>query len=514
MRTMHHASSRWLAFSGSFLPWIVALANCMLILHLTLNPYQFQFGTVLSHENGGELILKFLNGPSDPNDMINNIVLFLPLGFSLAWLMQRRGSKGLLAATVPLMIGGGLSLLVELLQLFLPSRTSTPIDVLTNSLGALLGLLIFHSIRLVFRSLTSLMLALVIWLVLAFAVSIPVQSGAKLTNWDPTFPLLIGNERSGGAAWSGRVFDVAMADTALTDRQVQAFIKRGSTAPEFGQTFLASYQFVGGGGYADRTGTLPNLVWGSGAPGAPTGAGILLTRDQWVETQGAAALLTQRIAQTGQFTLITTAASADSNQEAAIISLSGDSARRNFTLGQEQDHLTFYLRTPITGESAWHIPELFVPGVFADARSHQVIVTYDHGVFQFYIDGRRQPHAQVITPEYTFFGYLLPPQIASWMQHKLLNPDENYVVLYKLLYADLLFFPLGLLLALAMKRLPSRLDARLRGGLLLCGIIVPSVVLEAERVLVGGQTFQWINLVVSLMLTVCAWAFFRMRMVT
>ena len=85
-----------------------------------------------------------------------------------------------------------------------------------------------------------------------------------------------------------------------------------------------------------------------------------------------------RIARTEQLTLITMVASADFEQEAAHISLSGDSVRRNFTLGQEQGHLTSYLRTPVTGNSAWHIPELFVPEVFADTRPHQVIVTYDH----------------------------------------------------------------------------------------------------------------------------------------
>ena len=136
-----------------------------------------------------------------------------------------------------------------------------------------------------------------------------------------------------------------------TESQVQAFIKGESTVTGFDRTFVASYQFAGSGSYADRTGTLPNLVWTSGAPGTPARTGLLLAHDRWVETQGAAAPLTQRIARTEQFTLITTVASADSEQEAAIISLSGDAARRNFTLGQEQDHLTFYLRTPVTGES-------------------------------------------------------------------------------------------------------------------------------------------------------------------
>lgn len=508
MRTMHHASSRSLALSRSFLPWIVVLVNCLVILHLTLNPYRFQFAAVLSHDSVGGLILKFFNGPSDRNDMINNIILFLPLGLSLTWLMQRGGRKGLFATATPLFVGAGLSLMVELLQLFLPMRTSTPIDVLTNSLGALLGLLIFQAMQLVFRSPTHLAVTLAGWLVIALAVSIPLQSAARLSNWDSAFPLLIGNDRAFEEPWKGRIFDLAITDKSLTESQVQAF--RRSPA-EFNDTLLASYQFTGIGSYPDRTGTLPALVWSGRAPDMHVEPGVTLSDNAWLETHGSAAPLNRTIAQAGQFTILTTVAAADPEQESAIVSLSGDQALRNVTIGQEQDHLTMFLRTPITGESALHIPELFVPGVFADARPHQVIVTYDRGTIQFYIDGIRQPHAQIITPEYAFFGYLLPPQIASWMQHKLLNPDERYVLLYKLLYESLLFLPLGLLLALAMKRLPSRLDARMRAGLLLCGMVVPSILLEAERVLTGEQAIQLSNLVISLMLTVCAWAFFHMR---
>lgn len=516
MLKLTQAFPRRLKISTDRVMWAAVLGSCFLIVQATLTPYHFQFVAMLNTFGAGGLIMKFVGGPSDPADMINNVVLFLPLGFCLAWLLQRRQHTGLLAAAAPLFVGAGLSLAVEVLQLFLPTRTSTPIDVLTNSLGTLLGLLIVYGIRLVFRSPTNLMITLTGWLIAAFAVTVPLQSGARLTNWDPTFPLQIGTKGTPEWSWSwkGQVFDVAIADTALTESQVQALVSGAQPLASFNNTFRASYQFIGTGSYPDRTGTLPDLVWKGATPQEQAGTGVTVADDRWLETLAPAASLTQRVAQTSQFTLITTVATGDSKQEGPIVALVGDLAHQNFTLGQEQDHLTFFLRTPISGESASEIPELFVPEVFADTRPHQVIVTYNRGTFQFYIDGVRQPHAQIITPEYTFFGYLLPPQIASWMQHKLLNPDERYALLYKLLYESLLFLPLGLLLALVMRYLPSVVGPRLRGGLLVTGIILPAVLLEAERVLAGGQTMQWINLARGLILIGCSWMFFRARIVS
>jgi hypothetical protein len=119
--------------------------------------------------------------------------------------------------------------MVELLQLFLPTRTATPIDVMTNSLGALLGLLIFHSSWLVFR--------------------------------------------------------MAIADTALAESQIQAFLK-GQQPPEvYDKTFVAAYHFADSGSYRDRMATLPDFVWKTRTASAQTGAAATLAPSRWLETQ-------------------------------------------------------------------------------------------------------------------------------------------------------------------------------------------------------------------------------------
>ena len=504
---------RRLNLSGARSAWIVVLSSLILIVQATLTPYHFQFVEVLREHTPAQLVAKFLSGISDPVDMINNVVLFLPFGFGLALLFERQQRPGLVACAATVVMGAGLSLAVELLQLFLPTRTATPFDVMTNTLGTFLGWFSFQSLRLTFRSPSYLMATLVLYLLVANVASIPLQSVAQLTNWDPTFPLLIGNERTGDGPWKGQIFDLAIADIALTEGQIRALLDGSQTPMSMQGTFIAAYQFTGRGGYSDRTGTMPDLIWRRGAPTRQAGTGIKLGSGDWLETGTPASPLTRRLAATSQFTLITTVATADPQQDdpAEIVSLSGDLSHRNFTLGQEQEHLTFYLRTPTSGAGAEHMPELFVPRVFADTRPHQVIVTYDRGIFQFYIDGVRQPHAMIITPEFALFGYLIPPQIRDLMQHQLMNPDERYVIIYKLLFYSLVFVPLGLLLTLVSGRVMTLLSTHMRFVVVLVATVVPAMLFEVELALAGGRAFAWDLLLLGSVLTACSWAFFHLR---
>jgi len=71
-----------------------------------------------------------------PQDIGFNILFFLPLGFLLAW---RRGPRMI---RVALAAGFALSLGIEVAQSFVPGRSSSLIDLASNSAGALLGALL------------------------------------------------------------------------------------------------------------------------------------------------------------------------------------------------------------------------------------------------------------------------------------------------------------------------------------------------------------------------------------
>jgi VanZ family protein len=76
-------------------------------------------------------------------DIFVNICGFIPFGFTLiAFLSSRRNSVKLGAITV--LIGFLLSLTIEVLQAHLPTRDSDLRDVLTNTLGTLLGVMLYR----------------------------------------------------------------------------------------------------------------------------------------------------------------------------------------------------------------------------------------------------------------------------------------------------------------------------------------------------------------------------------
>ena len=71
-------------------------------------------------------------------DVLENVAGFIPLGAILCvyFSLAHSRSKATLYATL---IGGSLSLTIEVLQAFIPRRTSGMTDIITNTLGALIG---------------------------------------------------------------------------------------------------------------------------------------------------------------------------------------------------------------------------------------------------------------------------------------------------------------------------------------------------------------------------------------
>lgn len=79
------------------------------------------------------------------SDLIVNVLAYLPLGFLLTMLFVGRIHAGLAALLVTLLTGG-LSLGLETLQNWLPSRVPAMLDLASNTLGGLFGALLgWHS---------------------------------------------------------------------------------------------------------------------------------------------------------------------------------------------------------------------------------------------------------------------------------------------------------------------------------------------------------------------------------
>jgi glycopeptide antibiotics resistance protein len=112
----------------------------LFIIYGTLIPFAFT-------NNVGQVVAKLhlvgdtLNRPISRSDVVSNVLLFLPWGGLFTFRRARRGAgfwTALLGATFS---GMALSGLVETCQLFAPSRTTSLVDLATNTTGSALGAL-------------------------------------------------------------------------------------------------------------------------------------------------------------------------------------------------------------------------------------------------------------------------------------------------------------------------------------------------------------------------------------
>jgi hypothetical protein len=101
--------------------------------------FVFHDGDVRGYVDGRELLRDSIGPVWGPFDVMANLLLFMPLGFGLAGFAQSRRVRPGRAIAFSLMLGGALSLVVEILQCWLPERVPSLIDVVANSGGSALG---------------------------------------------------------------------------------------------------------------------------------------------------------------------------------------------------------------------------------------------------------------------------------------------------------------------------------------------------------------------------------------
>ncbi|MDD5296211.1 MAG: VanZ family protein [Rhodocyclaceae bacterium] len=115
----------------------LALAYLLLVLYASLYP------VVTWRDNGAPLFeFLFARWPRywTGLDLGLNVAGYLPLGFLLTSALTARFKPGR-AALLALLFSSALSLAMEVLQNYLPSRVSSNVDLATNTLGAFLGVL-------------------------------------------------------------------------------------------------------------------------------------------------------------------------------------------------------------------------------------------------------------------------------------------------------------------------------------------------------------------------------------
>ncbi len=122
--------------AGTFrLAWILALAYTLLIAYASLQPFR-------GWRSPPPEVLRFLTAPWPHyitlEDVLVNLAAYAPLGFLLAVAIRSRFSARV-AVLLAALAATGVSLAMELAQMYLPARIASNVDVLTNGAGALFG---------------------------------------------------------------------------------------------------------------------------------------------------------------------------------------------------------------------------------------------------------------------------------------------------------------------------------------------------------------------------------------
>ncbi|MDZ8226042.1 VanZ family protein [Nostoc sp. ChiVER01] len=473
---------------------LIVIISIVLVLLATLYPFNFSIPDSFS-------IPKFFanfNNASNFQDQVNNFLLFMPLGFGLTRLLQKRKIKTGVQVFIVTLVSASLSFTVEGLQIFLPSRMPTPSDIMNNSIGGFIGFICFYlwnnqSFKKTIaqiensrasRSNKQIIIFFIGYIFLTFLISLLWQNTIILSNWDRNYPLLIGNEQTRDRPWQGYISEIYIADRAISKNGVVQGLADSSYFNNLGNSLIANYQFKGKCCYKEQTGQLPELLWQGQPSDAQEGKGVFLSSSHWLQTATPVTTLSKRISKTSEFTLSTTLATTNLEQfgPARIISISGTSLRRNLTLGQQGNDLDLRLRTPITGENGADL-RLNIPNIFKDTKLHHIVITYSRATIQVYVDNLQN-----------FYS---------------LNLLELMPKNQKIFYYALTFIPLGF--GLTILTLLAKRKLILSNFLIYGGILIPSLVLEGILVSESGKNLSLKTLLLGMLFTGGTMLILRMR---
>ena len=310
--------------------------------------------------------------------------MYMPLGIALS------GSSLLRT----FLFGFFLSTSAELLQLGYVDRIPSGVDVVSNTIGALVGYLVAmvwlratgvdpKSLRIPRPAAASAILVAILGTVML--VDHPTRS--DFSNWSPAFHLAIGNELTGDRPWAGtisgfQIYPFAMAPAQIDDLARQAAHADDAPLPSGGLVPPAN-------------------------PQTPYGQSLLSSDEELS--------LYDALVSRSQLTLLVALRTdnVDQGGPARIITYSQDRGDRNFTLGQIHDTLTFRLRTPASGSNGAN-PALYSKPVLSPNRTAFVAAVYDGRISRLYVDGKLVAHADLGARRPR-----LPRRLLSWLPRDL-----------------------------------------------------------------------------------------------
>jgi glycopeptide antibiotics resistance protein len=448
---------------------LLFIASLAAIVIATTSPFNFQIPTGFSGQFQF-LLQKFEFGGS-VKDYWQNILLFIPLGISLAMMCDRKQLSTPAILAVACLVSILTSSAVEIIQLSLSSRVSNVTDIICNSLGGTLGAVLYfwrtnlaQFVRgIVYKdserlSLKSLLIAIACYCSIVLVMVLTLLANINLANWDDNFHLTIGNEVTGDRPWNGQISNLYISDRGFNQSEIQQAFIEADTFFAQSPDLVTFVKFTdGASSYQDRSHHLPKLLWqglsaSSAIERSPNNqqsletsniSSILVNSRQWLKTAQPAAVLSQKLKNTGEFSLYMAVASNDTQQfgPARIMSLSAGTQSHNILIGQEGTDLRLRLRTPITGSAASQ-PRFRIPRIFENDDLARILVVFANKKLDFYINKPENKYSFEFTPATSFFSYI-PWSRVDWI----VNLERFRPLKYQLLFYTIMFTPLAILAA-------------------------------------------------------------------
>ena len=460
----------------------ILIASLITIILVTVYPFNFLYPISRSRSQ----ILASFYYTTTIKDYVRNILLFIPWGIALARFTSTKTHNCGRVILISFFASAIISSNIELIQILLPTRTSSFSDIFCNTLGGILGsslycwrkdfaALIKAIVRNDYRQI-NLSFVLIVILIYSSIVSIAIaifMANINFSNWAEDRYLAVGGEVTGQIHWTGYITSLHICDRALNKTEINTAFDRTHTffsrLPSLVTSLilLDEQEF-----YPNLVRESPDFVWQSSSNSITTDSSpIINVRDSQIDrrihqekrvlfkpernliSEYPVTELNQRIKKSQEFSLSIILASNLAKQPSPsrrIVSIANDIYAPNLLLAQSGKDLIFRLRTPTTSTIA-NQPFFIIPNVFNDLKLHQIIITFARHKLAFYIDSIEDKYTFDFKPS-THLKLYSPLFFKQWN----VNLARYSLLKSKIIFYSLILSPLAILIITLLLNIKTR----------------------------------------------------------
>lgn len=260
---------------------LLLISSLINIIIVTLYPFDF---ASLSFLAGLDIINSFQQ-TTHIKDYIRNVLLFIPWGIGIAGVIQinhRQESAGQIIS-LGCFWSIVLSSVIEFMQLLLPSRVSSYSDILSNTLGGIIGVILYREyvnliqlIKLIVQGkYQQINLRFLAKIMLFYSIAIAwgwllLLNNLNFNNWNEAAYLALASEVTGQLDWQGNIHSLYICDRQLLPEEIPtAFEQSDRFFAQLPNLVTALVLFPPQPFYQDASQNVPELFWTTELPPYP-----------------------------------------------------------------------------------------------------------------------------------------------------------------------------------------------------------------------------------------------------